>query len=164
MGQYRYAVDLSHVGDTVARTNRNAALPYYKKELEIERKLHQRSADIRYSRGVARAYGEIARFYDGTGNNQLSLQNEMKDLAIYQELIRVDPKNNLLQRGLAIEYGNVAFGLAKMGHASPRLRYMQKAIGMMRTIVAHPKMSANATPSQPCMRDDGRIVRLVGLL
>jgi eukaryotic-like serine/threonine-protein kinase len=133
---YRYAVDLSHVGDLYVPTDRNAALTYYQKELEFTQKAHQRSPDIRYARGVARAYGHIAYIYDSAGDHRLALENDLRDLAIHQELLRVDPKNTLLQRGLAIEYGNVATRLSETGDPAGSLAYMQKGMEMMRALVA----------------------------
>jgi serine/threonine protein kinase len=132
---YRYGVDLSHVGDMYGPTDRSVALSYYRKELEFTQKAHERSPDIRYARGVGRAYGHIAGIYDSAGDHQLALENDMRDLAIHQELFRVDPKNTLLQRGLAIEYGNVATRLSETGDAAGSVAYMQKGMEMMRALV-----------------------------
>lgn len=131
-----YAIDLSHIGGSFESTDPKAALPYYQKELEIEQKLHQRSLDIRYGRGVARTYSEIARAYDKMGDYPRALENDVRDLAIYQELIVEDPKNVLLQQGLAIAYVNTAEASAKTGEAAQHLDYVFKSLELMRAVVA----------------------------
>jgi serine/threonine protein kinase len=131
-----YAIDLSHVGGSLEGTNPSAALPYYNKELEIEQKLHERSTEVRYARGVARTYGEIGRVYEKMGDYPHALENEERDLAIYQGLIRVDPQNTLLQQGLAIAYVNTATGLGKARKTAQSLEYMDASLKIMQAIVA----------------------------
>ena len=131
-----YANDLSDVGSSLESADPMAALSYYQKELEIEQKLHQRSTDIRYARGIARTYGQIANVYDTTGDYRRALVNDSKDLAIYQELLLVDPRNTLLQQGSAIAYANTATQLGKTGDLPLSLTYMNKALEIMRGVVA----------------------------
>jgi serine/threonine protein kinase len=130
-----YAIDLSHLGDSFKGADRNVALGYYEKELEIEKKLHQRSTDIRYARGVAVAYGDIALLYDQMGDHSRALENNARDLAIYEELIRVDPQNTLLQQGLAIAYANTANQIGWTGGTAQSLDYMDKSLKIMRGVV-----------------------------
>jgi serine/threonine protein kinase len=131
-----YATDLSKVGGSLERTDPDAALAYFEKELEIEQKLHQRSRDIRYARGVALTYGHMASVYGNMGDYPRALENDSRDLAIYQELIRVDPQNSLLQQGLAIQYVNTATQLGRTGKLPLSLTYMDKGLEIMRAIVA----------------------------
>ena len=63
-----YATDLSNVGSSLEDTDPKTALAYFGKELEIEQKLHQRSPDIRYARGVALTYGHMANVYGNMGD------------------------------------------------------------------------------------------------
>jgi serine/threonine protein kinase len=131
-----YAIDLSHIGGSLEGTDPKAALPYYQKELEIEQRLHQLSTEIRYGRGVARTYGEIGSVYGRLGDYPRALENYARDLKIYQELIAVDPKNVLLQRGLAIAYANTAGASAEVRDNAQALDYTFKSLEIMRGIVA----------------------------
>lgn len=130
-----YAIDLAHVASSLQDTDKSAALEYFKKELEIEQKLHQRSTEIRYARGVAIAYNQIANEYDKMGDQARSLENQLHGLEIYKDLIRVDPKNALLQQGLAIAYINTAGGFAKAGNKVQSLDFTKKSLQLMRGVV-----------------------------
>ena len=70
------------------------------------------------------------------GDYPRALENDSRDLAIYQELIRVDPQNSLLQQGLAIQYVNTATQLGRTGKLPLSLTYMDKGLEIMRAIVA----------------------------
>jgi serine/threonine protein kinase/tetratricopeptide (TPR) repeat protein len=131
-----YAIDLSHFGDSVEATDKTAALAYFKKELEIEQKLHQRSTEIRYARGVAIACNKIATEYERMGDHQRALENHMHGLEIYKDLIRVDPKNVNVQRGLAIAYINTAIELVKTGGTAQSLEFTKNSLEIMRGVVA----------------------------
>lgn len=131
-----YAIDLFHVGLALESDDSNSALPYYTKELGIEQTLHQRSADTRYSRGVAHAYGDIARAYEKKGDHSLALENYARGLAIFQELIRVDPRNTLMQQSLAIAYINTASESAKLGITAQSFEFTKNSLEIMRAVVA----------------------------
>jgi eukaryotic-like serine/threonine-protein kinase len=131
-----YAIDLAHVGDSVEATDKTAALVYFNKELEIEQRLHQRSTEIRYARGVAIAYNKIAAEYERMGDYQRALENHLHGLEIYKDLIRVDPKNVLVQRGLAIAYINAATELVKTGDTAESLEFTKNGLEIMRRVVA----------------------------
>lgn len=130
-----YAIDLAHVAGSLQGTDRSAALEYYKKELGIEQKLHQRSTETRYARGVAIAYNQIASLYADAGDHVHSLENHLKGLEIYKELIGVDPKNALVQQGLAIAYINTATESAKTGNKAQALDFTKKSLDLMRGVV-----------------------------
>jgi serine/threonine protein kinase len=131
-----YAIDLAHVAGSLQGTDKGTALAYYKKELEIEQELHQRSTEIRYARGVAIAYNQIASLYSDEGDHVRSLENHLKGLEIYKELIRVDPKNALVQQGLAIAYINSASESVKTGDKVQTLDFTQKSLDIMHGVVA----------------------------
>jgi eukaryotic-like serine/threonine-protein kinase len=141
--QHGYAVELSHIGSALEATDTKTALEYHRKELEIEQKLHQQSPDIRYARGLARAYGEISRTYSRNGDLTHTLEYDMRDLTIYQELVRVDPQNALRRRGLAIAYVNTASDFGDAGRAPQSLSYMEKGVEMMRALVASSPQNAD---------------------
>ena len=134
--QNGYANDLLHIGSILEKSDKKAALECYTKELQIEEKLHQHSADVRYTRGIAVAYNHIAVIYEKMGDSQRALETYVKGLEIYKQLVRVDPKNALFRQGLAIAYGNTAVGLGKAGHKAMSLDYMEKSVELMRAVVA----------------------------
>jgi serine/threonine protein kinase len=131
-----YAMDLSDIGNVLEATDPRAALTNYEKALEINRKLAQLSPELRYQRSVAIAYGSIASVYDDLGDYGNVVENNMKGLAIYQDLIRADPKNALLRQGLAITYVNTATAWNRVGKIETALDYSGKGLEIMRNLVA----------------------------
>jgi eukaryotic-like serine/threonine-protein kinase len=131
-----YATDLSKIGTTLQHSDPQGALSYYQRELAIEQDLHRRSPDILYGRGVALAYGHLARQYEIMKDYHRALENDARDLAIYQDLIRLDPQNTMLQRGLAIQYINTATQMGRTGQLPASLTYMNKGTEIMQALVA----------------------------
>jgi eukaryotic-like serine/threonine-protein kinase len=131
-----YAIDLSDVAASLRKDDKNAALAYYQKELETEQKLHQRSTDIRYARAIAVAHSQIAILYEQLGDTAHSLEHNLQGLEIYKDLIKVDPRNTLVQQGLAIAYLNTAIQLCKSGNAAQSFEFTKRSLDIMRGIVA----------------------------
>ena len=136
--QHAYATDLNHLGGilTYSEKDLGAALASYKKELEIDQKLRERSGETRYARGVAVAYSHLGQTYQRLGDSERSLQNFAQGLDVSKELVLADPKNTLFQQGLAIAYTNTANALSKMGCGSQTLDYIEKSDQIMRALVA----------------------------
>ena len=136
--QHAYATDLNHLGGVLiyGKNDLNGGLACYKKELEIDQKLRQRSTETRYARGVAVAYSHIGQTYDKLGDTEHSLENYTQGLEVSKELVLADPKNTLFQQGLAIAYANTANELSIMGHVVQSLDYIEKSDQIMRAIVA----------------------------
>ncbi len=133
---HAYAVALRYTGDLLEPADPKAALPYYEKALEINRKLTQRSTEIQFARSVAISYSSIADVHADLGNHQSEVENDRKALEIYQALNRTDPKNALLRQGLAIAYANTATAMANAGNIKESLEYSSKGMEMMRSLVA----------------------------
>ncbi len=131
-----YSLDLSLIGNKLEAANPREALADYQRALEIDRKLTQLSTDLRYQRGVAMGYGSIASVYDDLGDYPRALENNMKDLAIYQDLTRADPKNELWRQGLAIAYINTAASGARAGNIALALDYSNRGLEIMRPLVS----------------------------
>jgi serine/threonine protein kinase len=131
-----YSMELSNVGNKLEASDPQEALNNYKKALEIDRRLTQLSTDIRYKRSVAIGYGSIASVYDDIGDYAHAVENNMKDLAIYQDLVRTDPKNVLLRQGLAITYTNTASSCARTGQIAIALDYSNRALEIIRPLVS----------------------------
>jgi tetratricopeptide (TPR) repeat protein len=136
--QYSYASDLNDRGVSLTYHGKdlNAALACFKKGLEIDEKLRERSADPRYARGVAAAYSHIGQGYDRLGDTKQSLENFSQGLEVSKELALTDSKNALFQQGLAIAYANTANELSKMGPQDRSLGYIEKSDQIMRAVIA----------------------------
>jgi eukaryotic-like serine/threonine-protein kinase len=136
--QHAYANDLVNLGVilTYREKDLNAALACFKKELGIDQKLRERSADTRYARGVAVAYSHLGQAYDRLGDTQQSLENFAHGLEVSRELALADPKNTYFQQGLAIAYANTANELSKLGRYAQSLDYIGKSDQIMRALVA----------------------------
>jgi serine/threonine protein kinase/Skp family chaperone for outer membrane proteins len=131
-----YSMDLNDVSNILEVTDPREALKSYQKGLEIDLKLTHLSTDVRFRRSVAIAYGNIASVYDDLGDYRRAVENNMKDLAIYEDLVRADPKNALLQQGLAITYMNTAASSARAGKLAPAMDYSGRGLEIMRKLVA----------------------------
>jgi eukaryotic-like serine/threonine-protein kinase len=131
-----YAVDLGAFGFVLEGSDPQAGLANYEKALDIDRKVAQISPEPRYQRRVAIAYGSIASVYDDIGDYARAADYDMKDLAIFQDLTRADPKNALLRRGLAIAYSNTASAFVRAGKIELALEYSNKGVDIMRTLAA----------------------------
>ncbi len=131
-----YAVDLSSIGNKLESAKPQEALKNYEKALEIDKKLTQLSPDTRYQRGVAMGYGSIASVYDDIGDYPHALENNLKDLSIYQEMVRADSKNALLRQGLAITYMNTAASSARTGQIPLAVDYSNRALEIMRPLAS----------------------------
>jgi serine/threonine protein kinase/tetratricopeptide (TPR) repeat protein len=131
-----YATDLSNVGNMLEPSDPQEALKYYEKGLKIDKRLAQLTTDVRYQRSVAMAYGSIGSVYDDMGDYARSLENNLQDVAIYEQLVAADPKNALLQQGLAIASTNVAASAVRAGKIEMALDYSSRALERMRPLAS----------------------------
>ncbi len=131
-----YSMDLNDVSNILEVTDPREALKSYQKGLEIDVKLTHLSTDVRFQRSVAIAYGNIASVYDDLGDYRRAVENNLKDLAIYEDLVRADPKNALLQQRLAITYMNTAASSTRAGKLAPAMDYSGRGLEIMRKLVA----------------------------
>ena len=135
-----YATNLGGIGQYLVDTDPRAALPYYQRELEIERKLTQRSSAIRYASGVAHAYGQITNAYEYIGDNTREFENAAKALAIYQDLSHQDSKNaSLGQHAACSEKMGEASALA--GDPAKAADYFHQALAVAEPLIS-PKNEA----------------------
>jgi len=135
-----YSTDLSHLGNLIEASEPAEALKDYQKCLEIDRRLTQLSTDVRFLRSVAIDYGTIASVYSDMGDFPRALENNLKDLAIYQKLVSDDAKNALLRQGLAITYMNTADSSARAGKLPMALDDSNRALELLRArVLSGPK-------------------------
>jgi eukaryotic-like serine/threonine-protein kinase len=136
--QYRYADDLRSLAQVLEynHDDLDAAIECYKKTLRIDLGLQSRSPQARFARAVAVDYSRLGQRYDKLGDLHGSLENFEKGLAVYEQLVHVDPKNVLFQEGLVIAYANTANKLSKVGPSAQALGYVQRSEEIMRALVA----------------------------
>jgi eukaryotic-like serine/threonine-protein kinase len=133
---YDYSTGVWEVATMLEPVDPREALNNYQKALEIDQRILQLSPDVRYRRSVAISYGSIASVHDDLGEYSQAVENNMKDLAIYQELVAADPKNALLHQGLAITYMNTAASCSRAGKTSQALDYSSRALELMRPLAS----------------------------
>ena len=133
---YSYSADLTNIGIILEESDAREALKYYEKSLQIDLKIAQLSRTPHYQRSVAVDYGTIASVYDDIGDYPRAVENNMKDLEIYQNLVSKDPKNFLLRRGLAIASVNTAASCVRAGQIDLAMAYSNRGLEIMRELVA----------------------------
>ncbi len=131
-----YSMDLGLIGTKLEAADPREALADYQKALEIDLKVAQLSTDLRFRRSLAIEYGSIASVYDDLGDYPRAVENNMKDLTIYQDLTRTDPKNALWRQGLAIAYMNTAASLARAGNIPLALDYSNRGLETIRPLMS----------------------------
>jgi serine/threonine protein kinase len=150
-----YAVDLSRMGSSLEGTDPKAAMSYFHKDYEIELRLTQRSSEVRYQRGLAAAYADIASVYDDLGDYPRAAENYTKSLAIHQQISQADPQNTYLRQSMAISYANTAMALAKVGNTRLGLEDWNKANEIMRKL-------ASSAPENMSLRHSFAAVVTIG--
>ena len=135
---HNYAMGAGDIGNILESFDAREALKYYQKEMEIDLQITQRSSETRYWRSLAIDYGMMASVYQDAGDYPHALENNKKDLEIYQNtLVAKDPNNALLQQGLAITYMNTAASAANVPNVPLALDYSNRALEIMRKLVAN---------------------------
>jgi serine/threonine protein kinase len=129
-----YSMDLSDIGNMLEAVDPAEALKDYQEGLEINKRLTQLSTDVRFKRSVAVAYGNIASVYDDIGDYKHAVENNSRDLAIYQQLAGSDPQNALLRQGLAIAYMNTAGSSSRAGNLDDALEDSKKGLDIMQDL------------------------------
>ena len=124
--QRNYEINLVHLG----------GLDNFQKCLQVAQGLLQRNATTQHLRDVGVCYNHIGTAYDAMGHSREALANFQKALEIYQQLIASDPRNVMLQQGLAIAYINVGLQTGIEGDKSRSLSLLAKSLEMMKSVVA----------------------------
>src|SRR5215472_6861063 len=134
---HNLAMGAGDIGNILEGFDAREALKYYQREMEIDSQITQRSNDLRYWRSLAIDYGSIASVYDDLGDYSHALENNKKDLKIYQTLLEKDPNNALLKQGLSITYMNTAASAARAGNIPVALDDSSQSLEIMRKLVAN---------------------------
>jgi serine/threonine protein kinase len=124
--QRNYERDLVHIG----------GLDNYQKCLQVAQGLFQRDPTTQHLRDVGVCYNHIGTAYDSMGDSREALANFEKALKTYEQLIAADPRNVMLQQGLAIAYVNVGLQKGIEGDKSQSLSLLAKGLEMMKSAVA----------------------------
>ena len=127
-----YSYSLRGLGSMLEKSDPNSALAYYRRELEIARKLYAKSADVLYGRDSALSLEDIASVFDGLGDFAQAARYAKQALGMFQELVRLDPRNATIRASLAIAYANTADYLSKSGDTVTATEYATSALGIMR--------------------------------
>jgi tetratricopeptide (TPR) repeat protein len=104
-------------------------------ELSIQQKLMERSSDIRYARGTARSYTDLAMTYEALGDYHQMLESSVSGLEMYKKILAADPQNSLLKRGTAIAYINAATHYRRFGRKVESSENSVQALELMRELV-----------------------------
>ena len=133
--QRSFADDSLFIANTETDLDRRPdALEDFNRSLQGFLSVSHRSNAIKDHRKIAVIYNHIAIFYDNAGNLKLTLANYQKGLSIYRKLAVEDPKNVLLQQGLAIAYVNVGYAKARLGNLADGFADMQHGLTIMNAI------------------------------
>jgi tetratricopeptide (TPR) repeat protein len=131
-----YAADLSHIGGALQRTDPQAALPYYQRELQIIKKVSEASTAVGYGRRVALAYRDLSSAYEDLADFSRAVEYDVKALKVLQQLSQADAQNASVKHSLAIAYTNTAEGFAEIENMKLALEYSEKATEIMHKLVS----------------------------
>ena len=112
------------------------SLANYNRALQGFLSVSHRSNAVRDRRKVAVVYNHLAIFYGDAGNWKLASENYQKGLGIYKELAAQDPKNVLVEQGLAIAYVNAGDARAMLGYPREGLADIYRGLRIMGSILS----------------------------
>jgi tetratricopeptide (TPR) repeat protein len=131
--QQRYQQSIVKLGDALQDAgDRLGALAAFEKALELARQLRQRNSTAKDARRVAVALNHVAVIQDLLGDASGSLRNIRESLEIYRELAISDPKNELMQRGLALAQMNLGTQLAMAGDKDAARQALDQSLVSMK--------------------------------
>jgi serine/threonine protein kinase/tetratricopeptide (TPR) repeat protein len=135
--QHSYQLSLIKLGDMLqADGNLQGALASFRQGLDVGQRLRQRSPTAQNARMVAVAHNHVAIIQDLLGDRAGSLSSSRESLEIYRELLNADPRNELMQRGVAIADLNLGTQLALGGESTSGLRALGEAVTIAQSMVA----------------------------
>jgi serine/threonine protein kinase/tetratricopeptide (TPR) repeat protein len=135
--QQSYQLSVMKLGDTLqAAGDRRGALDAFKRGFDLAQQIRQSNPTTKMARRAAVALVHMAIAQDLLGDAPGSLQNTRGSLEIYQQLANADPKNELMQRGLAIGEMNLGTLLAMAGDRDAGRLALDQSLSTMKAVVA----------------------------
>jgi eukaryotic-like serine/threonine-protein kinase len=135
--QHSYQMSILKLGDMLqADGDLQGALASFRQALDVAQRLQQRSPTAKNARQVAVAHNHIAVILDLLGDRAGSLSSSRESLEIYRRLLSADPRNEMMQRGVAMAELNVGTQLALGGESPAGLRAVDEGVTIAQSMVA----------------------------
>ena len=135
--QRSYQLSTTKLGDMLqAAGDLPGALATFNKALDLAQRVQQRSPAPQSARLVAVAHNHIAIVQDLLGDVSGSLSSSRASLEIYRKLLSSDPRNALMQRGVAIALLNSGTQLVLTGESEAGLQAVDESVRILRSMVA----------------------------
>lgn len=135
--QHSYQMSILKLGDMLqADGDLQGALTSFRHALDVAQRLQQRSPGAKNARQVAVAHNHVAVILDLLGDRAGSLSSSRESLEIYRQLLNADPRNELMQRGVAMADLNVGTQLALGGESTAGLRAVDEGVTIAQSMVA----------------------------
>lgn len=134
---HRYALNLGYfAAQQLGRSDPKLALTYGQKVLQIETKLQQESPKTQYAGGLAFAYSVLVDLFFKDIHDYASARSYAeRQLLGGQQAVRLDPRNEMLQRLLAAQYLYLAEVDSKTGRLSQSLEGLKKGQAIARAMI-----------------------------
>ena len=135
--QHSYQICILKLGDMLqADGDLQGALASFHQALDVARRLQHRSPTAKNTRQVAVAHNHVAVILDLLGDRAGSLSSSRESLEIYRRLLSADPRNELMQRGVAMAELNVGTQLVLGGESTDGLRALDDGVRIAQSMVA----------------------------
>ena len=135
--QRSYELSTVKLGDMLqAAGDLQGALASFQKGLDLAQRLREHSPTAQNTRQVAVAYNHVAVVQDLLGDRSGSLSSIRESLQIYRQLLSSDPRNELMQRGVALAQMNLGTQLVLSGELAAGLPALDEGVAIMQSMVA----------------------------
>jgi hypothetical protein len=148
---HRYALNLGYLAAQLGRSDPTLALTYGQKVLQIETKLQQESPKTQLAGGMAFAYSVLVDlFFKDILDYASARFYAERELVEGQQAVRLDPRNQMLQRILAVQYLYLAEVDSKTGRLSQSLAGLKTGQTVVRALM---KADTQNVPNRGVLAD-----------
>jgi tetratricopeptide (TPR) repeat protein len=135
--QRSYQMSTVKLGDMLqAAGDLQGALASFQKGLDLAQRLREHNPVAQNARLVAVAHNHVAIAQDLLGDGSGSLSSIRESLEIYRQLLSADPRNELMQRGVAIAQLNLGTQLVLGGESAAGLPALDESVAIVHSMVA----------------------------
>jgi serine/threonine protein kinase len=135
--QRSYQMSTVKLGDMLqAAGDLQGALASFQKGLDLAQRLREHNPVAQNARLVAVAHNHVAVAQDLLGDGSGSLSSIRESLEIYRQLLSADPRNELMQRGVAIAQLNLGTQLVLGGESAAGLPALDESVAIVQSMVA----------------------------